>query len=117
MHIPKVTDLNLVLKYLDVCGMYWTSVVQNSPGNFEQSRKNPMLLTFPLSWLRNMEVYSKLKLSINTKLRQLGVSYQIVNDSDSKPSKFDRLYRSDSKSDNQIVSSIPILIKFRSHFH
>ena len=38
------------------------------------------------------------------KLRPIGLPNQIAKDWDSKPSKFDRQYQSDSKSDKEIVS-------------
>ena len=45
------------------------------------------------------------------KPRRLGFPNQIVGDSDSKPSKLDRQFRSDSDSNDNVVLTIAILIQ------
>ena len=65
-------------------------------------------------WIWNFDL-STIKLTC--KLGRLGVQNQIVDNSDSKQSEFGRRFRSDSKSSIKIVSSIKIMISFRSQLN
>ena len=51
-------------------------------------------------------------LLVHCKLRQLGLPNQMVDNSDSKSSEVNRQYWSDSKSNEEIISSIAITILF-----